>query len=185
MNDFFHFQVWIKDVGREILRERRENRRLPFKESRRVGLDKRSDESKASSKRRLRSKRETFLEMLMGAVVGAGGSRRPRKIQEEGGTSNLQQEARGACYQRCKHNNDIVYTVRSRHQGTRCGGYGLGSLPQVLKDSTKYPSKIHSNFLKVLSPTNYIFSSSSTTSGWTPSTPGWSSLLQDFPILCL
>ena len=103
MKDFFHFQVWIKDVGREILRERRENRRLPFKESRRVGLDKRSDESKASSKRRLRSKRETFLEMLMGAVVGAGGSRRPRKIQEEGGTSNLQQEARGACYQRCKY----------------------------------------------------------------------------------
>ena len=85
-------------MGREILRERRENRRLPFKESRRVGLDKRSDE------RRLRSKRETFLEMLMGAVGGAGGSRRPRKIQEEGGSSNLQQEARGACYQRCKHN---------------------------------------------------------------------------------
>ena len=98
--------MWIKDVGREILREGRENRILPFKESRRVGLDKRSGESKASSKRRLRSKRETFLEMLMGAVVGAGGSRRPRKIQEEGGTSNLQQEARGACYQRCKHNND-------------------------------------------------------------------------------
>ena len=93
-------------MGREILRERRENRRLPFKESRRVGLDKRSDDNKASSKTRLRSKRETFLEMLMGAVVGAGGSRRPRKIQEEGGTSNLQQEARGACYQRCKHNND-------------------------------------------------------------------------------
>ena len=91
-------------MGREILRERRENRRLPFKESRRVGLDKRSDESKASSKRRLRSKRETFLEMLMGAVVGAGGSRRPRKIQEEGGTSNLQQEARGACHRRCKYN---------------------------------------------------------------------------------
>ena len=91
-------------MGREILRERRENRRLPFKESRRVGLDKRSDESKAFSKRQLRSKRETFLEMLMGAVVvGAGGSRRPRKIQEEGGTSNLQQEARGACYQRCKY----------------------------------------------------------------------------------
>ena len=99
-----------------LTRERRENRRLPFKESRRVGLDKRSDDNKASSKTRLRSKRETFLEMLMGAVVGAGGSRRPRKIQEEGGTSNLQQEARGACYQRWKHNIVHCQVQASRYQ---------------------------------------------------------------------
>ena len=145
MKDFFYFQVWIKDVGREILRERRENRRLPFKESRRVGLDKRSDESKASSKRRLRSKRETFLEMLMGAVVGAGGSRRPRKIQEEGGSSNLQQEARGACYQRCKHN--IVWCTLS--------GPGIKVPDVVGMDWAHYHrySKIRRNILPSSTPT--------------------------------
>ena len=80
----FH-QVWIKDVEREIRRERGEN-----KIRRRIGADSRSDQKKS---KRL-SKRETLLEMLMGAVVGGGrGSRRPRKI--ETGGSNLQQEARG------------------------------------------------------------------------------------------
>ena len=99
------FQVWIRDVEREILREKEENR---VEEGGKTQADPRSDQKQRrrgrGGRRKPRlSKRETLLEMLMGAVVGAGGSRRPRKIQEEGGTSNLQQEGRGACYQRCKY----------------------------------------------------------------------------------
>ena len=82
--------MWIKDVEREILREREENKP---KQGGKTQADRRSDKSGGRRKPRL-SKRETLLEMLMGAVVGgAGGSRRPRKI--ETGGSNLQQEARG------------------------------------------------------------------------------------------
>ena len=89
--------MWIKDVEREILREREENKP---KQGGKTQADRRSDgqmqrgrERGGRRKPRL-SKRETLLEMLMGAVVGgAGGSRRPRKI--ETGGSNLQQEARG------------------------------------------------------------------------------------------
>ena len=84
--------MWIKDVEREILREREENK-LEQEQGGKTQADRRSDKSGGRRKPRL-SKRETLLEMLMGAVVGgAGGSRRPRKI--ETGGSNLQQEARG------------------------------------------------------------------------------------------
>ena len=82
--------MWIIDVEREILREREENKPKQGDETQ---ADRRSDKSGGRRKPRL-SKRETLLEMLMGAVVGGGGgSRRPRKI--ETGGSNLQQEARG------------------------------------------------------------------------------------------
>ena len=88
--------MWIKDVEREILREREENK-LEQKQGDRIRAGRRSDqrERERGGRRKPRlSKRETLLEMLMGAVVGgAGGSRRPRKI--ETGGSNLQQEARG------------------------------------------------------------------------------------------
>ena len=84
--------MWIKDVEREILREREENK-VEQEQGGKTQADRRSDKSGGRRKPRL-SKRETLLEMLMGAVVGgAGGSRRPRKI--ETGGSNLQQEARG------------------------------------------------------------------------------------------
>ena len=95
----FH-QVWITDVEREIRRERGENRMQQQqhgggKVKRRIGADSRRDQRQT----RL-SKRETLLEMLMGAVVGGGrGSRRPRKI--ETGGSNLQQEARGETHFVC------------------------------------------------------------------------------------
>ena len=90
--------MWIKDVEREIMREREENR-LQKQDGdntkRIIQAERRSDErQKARRKKQRLSKRETLLEMLMGAVVGGtGGSRRPRKI--ESGGSNLQQEARG------------------------------------------------------------------------------------------
>ena len=89
--------MWIKDVEREIRRERVENRiqqqQGGGKVKMRIGADRRSEQKRQKKGKRL-SKRETLLEMLMGAVVGgAGGSRRPRKIETAG--SNLQQEARG------------------------------------------------------------------------------------------
>ena len=88
------FQVWIRDVEREILREKEENRVEQGGKSRAdPRRDKRRRGRGGRGKPRL-SKRETLLEMLMGAVVGGGGgSGRPRKI--ETGGSNLQQEARG------------------------------------------------------------------------------------------
>ena len=94
--------MWIKDVEREIRRERVENRiqqqQGGGKVKMRIGADRRSDQRQKKAKRL--SKRETLLEMLMGAVVGgAGGSRRPRKI--ETGGSNLQQEARGETHFVC------------------------------------------------------------------------------------
>ena len=64
--------MWIKDVEREIRRERGENRMQQQqgggKVNTRIGADSRSDQRQT----RL-SKRETLLEMLMGAVVGGGG----------------------------------------------------------------------------------------------------------------
>ena len=90
------FQVWIRDVEREILREKEENR---VEEGGKTQADPRSDQKQRQRRKGGRrkprlSKRETLLEMLMGAVVGGTGrSRRPRKI--ETGGSNLQQEARG------------------------------------------------------------------------------------------
>ena len=84
--------MWINDVEREILRERQENE---VEQGGKTRADRRSDQRQRGGRRKPRlSKRETLLEMLMGAVVGGtGGSRRPRKI--ETGGSNLQQEARG------------------------------------------------------------------------------------------
>ena len=91
------FQVWIEDVEREIRREREENQIGNETKKRRKEADwkrRRSDQRQKEERKPRLSKRETLLEMLVGAVVG-GGSRRPRKIEDGGAGVNLEQEPRG------------------------------------------------------------------------------------------
>ena len=91
------FQVWIEDVEREIRREREENQIGSETKKRRKEADwrRRSDQRQKEQMKPRLSKRETLLEMLVGAVVGGGGSRRPRKIEDGGAGVNLEQEPRG------------------------------------------------------------------------------------------
>ena len=88
--------MWIEDVEREIRREREENQIGSETKKRRKEADwrRRSDQIQKEEMKPRLSKRETLLEMLVGAVVGGGG-RRPRKIEDGGAGVNLEQEPRG------------------------------------------------------------------------------------------